>query len=48
MDVTRGNDAALRFEQRDESGNYRFRVMQRFALRLKDKTAVVLLEFMAN
>jgi uncharacterized linocin/CFP29 family protein len=48
MELTRGNDAALRFEQRDVNGNYRFRVMQRFALRLKDPTAVVLLEFMAS
>jgi len=50
MDLVRGKmtaneDVIVRFEQKDVSGNYRFRVMQRFALRLKDITAVVQLQF---
>jgi len=31
--------------QQDTNGSYRFRVVERFALRLKDITAVVRLEF---
>jgi uncharacterized linocin/CFP29 family protein len=51
MDLVRGRmqdeeDVIVRFEQKDVDGNYRFRVLERFALRLKDLTSVVLLEFM--
>jgi hypothetical protein len=31
--------------QVDDKGLYRFRVFERFALRVKDKTAIVRLEF---
>jgi uncharacterized linocin/CFP29 family protein len=46
MDLVVGLDATTGFMQQDPNGNYRFRVVQRFALRLKDTTAVVRLEFM--
>jgi Encapsulating protein for peroxidase len=51
MDLVRGRmedhtDAMVTFQQRDVNESYRFRVMQRFALRLKDPTAVILLLFM--
>ena len=50
MDLVRGrvhhrHDVAVAFEQKDADGNYRFRVVQRFALRLKNKDAVALLQF---
>jgi len=50
MDLVRGEmqdgeDVIVRFEQKDVDGNYRFRVVERFALRLKDLTAVVMLAF---
>src|SRR5262249_55581649 len=50
MDVVRGrvhhrHDAVVTFEQKDADGNYRFRVVQRFALRLKNIDAVARLEF---
>jgi len=53
MDLVRGtlhpeHDATVAFEQKDINGNYRFRVVQRFALRLKDPTAVILLEFLSS
>jgi hypothetical protein len=53
MDLVRGRmsdheDVVVRFEQKDVDGNYRFRVVERFALRLKDITAVVQLQFMAS
>jgi hypothetical protein len=38
-------DATTAFMQEDPEGRYRFRVYERFALRLKDKTAVIRLEF---
>ena len=38
-------DATTAFMQQDTDGNYRFRVVERFALRLKDTSAVVRLEF---
>jgi uncharacterized linocin/CFP29 family protein len=52
MDLVRGkmnsdDDVVVRFEQKDTTGWYRFRVVQRFALRLKDITAVVQLQFMS-
>jgi uncharacterized linocin/CFP29 family protein len=52
MDLVRGKmtedeDVIVRFEQKDVSGNYRFRVMQRFALRIKDISAAVLLQFLS-
>jgi len=50
VDLVRGHlhpehDAVITFVQRDVRGNYLFRVAQRFALRLKDPSAVTSLEF---
>ena len=45
MDLVVGLDATTSFMQQDPNGTYRFRVVQRFALRLKDTTGVVRLEF---
>jgi uncharacterized linocin/CFP29 family protein len=45
MDLVVGLDATVAFMQQDPNGNFRFRVVQRFALRLKDSSAVVRLEF---
>jgi uncharacterized linocin/CFP29 family protein len=52
MDLLRGSlhpehDVVVTFEQKDVNGDYRFRVVERFALRLKDPTAVALLEFLS-
>jgi hypothetical protein len=51
MDHVRGHmddqkDAIVVFNQKDTNEQYRFRVVQRFALRLKDPTAVTLLLFL--
>jgi hypothetical protein len=51
MDLVRGRmddqlDAVVTFNQKDVNENFRFRVVQRFALRLKDPTAVILLLFL--
>src|SRR3989442_4420248 len=45
MDLVVGMDASTAFMQQDVDGAYRFRVLERWALRLKDKTAVIRLEF---
>jgi uncharacterized linocin/CFP29 family protein len=45
MDLVVGMDATTAFMQEDPEGRYRFRVFERFALRLKDKTAIMRLEF---
>lgn len=45
MDLVVGLDATTAFMQQDTDGAYRFRVLGRFALRLKDLRAVVRLEF---
>jgi uncharacterized linocin/CFP29 family protein len=45
MDLVVGKDATTQFEQKDARGRFLFRVYERFALRLKDKTAGVKLEF---
>jgi len=50
MDLVRGkmngeDDVIVRFEQKDVDGNYRFTISERFTVRLKDPTAVILLEF---
>jgi uncharacterized linocin/CFP29 family protein len=45
MDLVVGLDATTAFMQQDTNGSYRFRVVERFALRLKDIKAVVRLEF---
>ena len=45
MDLTVGTDAQAEYTTPDGSMLYRFRVYERFALRLKDKTAVIRLEF---
>jgi hypothetical protein len=41
-----GLDVAVTFNQKDQNEKYRFRVVQRHCLRLKDPTAVILLLFM--
>jgi hypothetical protein len=51
VDLVRGHmedhkDVIVTFNQKDANEQYRFRTVQRFALRLKDPTAVVLLLFM--
>ncbi len=45
MDLVVGLDATASFMQQDTDGNYRFRVVERFGLRLKDTTGVIRLEF---
>jgi uncharacterized linocin/CFP29 family protein len=45
MDLVVGLDATTAFMQQDPNGNYRFRVVERLALRLKDTTGVIRLEF---
>jgi uncharacterized linocin/CFP29 family protein len=48
MDLVVGMDATTAFMQQDVDGAYRFRVLERFALRLKERTAVIRLEFLPN
>ena len=45
MDLVVGLEPLVAFMQEDTDGNYRFRVLQRFALRVKDPTGIVILEF---
>jgi uncharacterized linocin/CFP29 family protein len=45
MDVVVGVDPITAFQQTDSDGAYRFRVLERFALRIKDPSAIVRLEF---
>jgi hypothetical protein len=45
MDLVIGLDPVTSFMQVDPNGFYRFRVLERFALRLKDQSAVIRLEF---
>jgi uncharacterized linocin/CFP29 family protein len=45
VDLVCGLDATTAFMQQDTDGNYRFRVVERFALRLKETVAVIRLEF---
>ncbi len=45
VDLVVGTDATTAFMQQDVDGNYRFRVLERLALRLKDNSAVIRLEF---
>ncbi|MFH0341568.1 MAG: encapsulin [Chromatiales bacterium] len=45
MDLVVGMDATAAFMQDDTEGRCRFRVFERFALRLKDNTAVIRLNF---
>ena len=45
MDLVIGQDPVTAFMQQDPNGNVRFRVVERFALRLKDMSAVIRLEF---
>lgn len=46
MDVVIGLEPMAAFMQEDVNGNFRFRVLERFALRVKDPTAIVILQFM--
>ena len=48
MDLVVGMDATAAFMQVDDQGLYRFRVVERFALRPKDGTAIVDLAFVAK
>jgi hypothetical protein len=45
MDLVVGMDAITTFLQEDTEGQYRFRVYERFALRLKDTSSVIRLQF---
>jgi uncharacterized linocin/CFP29 family protein len=45
FDVVRGLEPTVTFMQIDPNGFWRFRVVERFALRIKDATAIVRLEF---
>jgi hypothetical protein len=45
-EATEVKDVVVTFNQKDQNEQYRFRVVQRFALRLKDPSAVILLLFM--
>jgi len=45
MDLAVGIDATTEYVQNDAGGQYLFRVYERFALRMKDKSAVIRLEF---
>jgi uncharacterized linocin/CFP29 family protein len=45
MDLVFGLEPLAAFMQEDTNGNFRFRVLERFALRVKDPTAVVVLQF---
>lgn len=46
--MTADEDVVVRFEQKDANGYYRFRIVERFALRLKRISAVAQLRFMAQ
>jgi uncharacterized linocin/CFP29 family protein len=45
MDLVMGLEPLAAFMQEDTNGNFRFRVLERFALRVKDPTAIVILQF---
>jgi len=45
MDLIVGVEPTTEFLQVSTEGVYRFRVFERFALRVKDKTAIVRLDF---
>lgn len=45
MDLVVGMEPFCTFMQEDTNGNYRSRVLERFALRYKDPTASVILQF---
>lgn len=45
LDIVIGRDATTAFVQEDNEGMYRFRVFERFALRDKDPTSRILLDF---
>jgi len=45
MDLVVGTEPTTELLQQDAQGFYRFRVFERFALRIKDKTAIVHLDF---
>ena len=47
VDLVLGSDPEVEFMQIDAEGMYRFRTLERFALRVKDATAVMRLEFAA-
>ena len=46
MDLVLGREATTSFVQEDPDGKFRFRVWRRFALRLKDPTAIIKLNFL--
>jgi uncharacterized linocin/CFP29 family protein len=48
MDLVVGMDATTAFMQQDVDGAYRFRIVKRFTLRLKDRTGVIRLEFLSG
>ena len=45
MDLVVGLEPIVAFMQEDTNGSFRFRVLERFALRIKDLTSIVVLQF---
>jgi len=45
MDLVTGLEPIVAFMQEDTNGNFRFRVLERFALRVKDTTGIIVLQF---
>lgn len=45
MDLVVGTDTTTAFLQEDAEGRFRFRVFERFALRIKDRSSIIKLEF---
>jgi hypothetical protein len=45
MDLVAGLEPIAAFMQEDTNGNFRFRVLERFALRVKDTTGIIVLQF---
>jgi hypothetical protein len=45
MDLVAGVDPITEFLQLDPDGLYRFRIFERFIVRVKDRTGIVRLEF---
>jgi uncharacterized linocin/CFP29 family protein len=45
MDLVMGLEPTVAYMQMDVNGNFRFRVLERFTLRVKDTTAIIRLNF---
>jgi hypothetical protein len=48
MNLAVGLDATTEFLQQDSNERWRFRLVERFALRVVDSSAIQVLEFMAS